>query len=37
MPLLYNRPGDFDLSDVILTSYKSFDGDGTPKRLNIRN
>ena len=32
-----DRPGAFDLGDVILVSYRSFDGAGTPKRLDIRN
>ena len=27
----------FELGDVILISYRSFDGSGTPKRLDIRN
>ena len=33
----YDRPGAFELGDVILISYKSFDGSGTPKRLSIRD
>ena len=32
-----DRPGAFKLGGVNLISYKSFDGDGTPKRLDIRN
>jgi len=32
-----DRPGAFELGDVILISYRSFDGAGTPKRLDIRN
>ena len=31
-----DRPGAFKLGGVNLISYKSFDGDGTPKRLDIR-
>ena len=30
----YDRPGAFELGDIILISYKSFDGSGTPKRLS---
>ena len=33
----YDRPGAFELGDIILISYKSFDGSGTPKRLSIRD
>jgi len=36
MPVIHDRPGVFELGDVILISYKSFDGSGTPKRLSIR-
>jgi len=32
-----DRPGAFELGDVILISYRSYDGAGTPKRLDIRN
>ena len=32
-----DRPGAFQLGGVNLVSYASFDGDGTPKRLDIRN
>jgi hypothetical protein len=32
-----DRPGAFELGDVILISYRSYDGSGTPKRLDIRN
>ena len=32
-----DRPGAFELGDVILVSYRSFDGSDTPKRLDIRN
>ena len=32
-----DRPGAFELGDVILVSYRSYDGSGTPKRLDIRN
>jgi len=37
MPTKVDRPGAFELSDVILISYQSFDGSGTPKRLSIRS
>ena len=37
MPTKVDRPGAFELSDVILISYQSFDGAGTPKRLSIRS
>jgi hypothetical protein len=37
MPTKVDRPGAFELSDVILISYRSFDGSGTPKRLSIRS
>ena len=37
MTLKNDRPGAFELGGVNLISYKSFDGDGTPKRLDIRN
>ena len=37
MPTKVDRPGAFELSDVILISYKSFDGAGTPERLSIRS
>ena len=38
MPEVINdRPGAFELGGVNLVSYSSFDGDGTPKRLDIRN
>src|SRR5210317_683290 len=32
-----DRPGAFELGEVILISYRSYDGAGTPKRLDIRN
>ena len=32
-----DRPGAFELGSVILLSYRSYDGAGTPKRLDIRN
>ena len=32
-----DRAGAFQLGNVNLISYSSFDGDGTPKRLDIRN
>ena len=32
-----DRAGAFQLGGVNLVSYASFDGDGTPKRLDIRN
>ena len=32
-----DRAGAFQLGGVNLISYSSFDGDGTPKRLDIRN
>ena len=32
-----DRAGAFSLGGVNLISYSSFDGDGTPKRLDIRN
>ena len=32
-----DRPGAFELGDVLLVSYRSFDGSDTPKRLDIRN
>jgi hypothetical protein len=32
-----DRPGAFELGDVNLISYRSFDGAGTPRRLDIRN
>jgi hypothetical protein len=31
-----DRAGAFKLGGVNLISYSSFDGDGTPKRLDIR-
>jgi len=37
MPTKVDRPGAFELSDVILISYQSFDGSDTPKRLSIRS
>jgi len=37
MPTTPDRPGAFELSDIILISYRSFDGSGTPKRLSIRD
>ena len=37
MPTKVDRPGAYELSDVILISYQSFDGSGTPKRLSIRS
>ena len=37
MPTKVDRPGAFELSDIILISYQSFDGSGTPKRLSIRS
>ena len=37
MAVVNDRPGAFELGDVILISYRSFDGSGTPKRLDIRN
>lgn len=37
MPTKVDRPGAFELSDVILISYRSFDGSDTPKRLSIRS
>jgi len=37
MPVVNDRPGAFELGGVNLISYKSFDGDGVPKRLDIRN
>jgi hypothetical protein len=37
MPVVNDRPGAFELGGINLISYKSFDGDGTPKRLDIRN
>ena len=37
MAVVSDRPGAFELGDVILISYRSFDGSGTPKRLDIRN
>ena len=37
MTLVNDRPGAFELGDVILISYQSFDGSGAPKRLDIRN
>jgi len=37
MPTKVDRPGAFELSDVILISYQSFDGSVTPKRLSIRS
>ena len=37
MPINPDRPGAFELGDIILISYKSFDGSGTPKRLSIRD
>ena len=37
MPTKVDRPGAFELSDIILISYQSLDGSGTPKRLSIRS
>ena len=37
MPTKVDRPGAFELSDIILISYRSFDGSGTPNRLSIRS
>ena len=37
MAVVNDRPGAFELGDVILISYRSFDGSGSPKRLDIRN
>ena len=37
MTIVNDRPGAFELGDVILISYRSFDGSGSPKRLDIRN
>ena len=37
MTVVNDRPGAFELGDVILISYRSFDGSGSPKRLDIRN
>jgi len=37
MPTKVDRPGAFELSDIILISYQSSDGSGTPKRLSIRS
>ena len=37
MTINVDRPGAFELGSVNLISYKSFDGSGTPKRLDIRN
>ena len=31
-----DRAGSFELGGVNLISYSSFDGDGTPNRLDIR-
>ena len=36
MAIVNDRPGAFELGDIILISYRSFDGSGTPKRLSIR-
>ena len=37
MTIVNDRPGAFELGSIILISYQSFDGSGTPKRLDIRN
>ena len=37
MTIVNDRPGAFELGDIILISYRSFDGSGSPKRLDIRN
>ena len=36
MAIKNDRPGGFELSEVVLMSYANGDG-GTPTRLNVRN
>ena len=36
MAIKNDRPGAFELSEVILMSYAN-NADGTPNRLNVRN
>jgi hypothetical protein len=35
-PTVFNKPGDFKLTDILLVSYNSVDGTNNPKKISIR-
>ena len=35
-PSVYVKPGNFELTDILLTSYKSGNNDNTPTKIDIK-